>query len=157
MGSKPTQAISRGKWTNYGKLQGSKLLGFLMSETPKNGEGNPNFLVGFPTGNPGFDMQMDNLKLGSSGRKPRNSRGQQNPEAGFPNGNPHLNRNFQPCKLVRKNAKNGSFCSQVFPNMSQFHARISISVNIPLDIINSGQWAMNGFNYRPLILMDYGD
>ncbi len=34
--------------------QGSKLLGFRMSGTPKNGDGNPNFLAGFPTGNPGI-------------------------------------------------------------------------------------------------------
>ncbi len=32
--------------------QGSKLLGFRISETPKNDEGNPNFRPGFPTGNP---------------------------------------------------------------------------------------------------------
>ncbi len=32
----------------------NKLLGFLMSGTPKNGDGNPNFLAGFPTGNPGI-------------------------------------------------------------------------------------------------------
>ncbi len=32
--------------------QGSKLLGFRVSGTPKNGDGNPNFLAGFPTGNP---------------------------------------------------------------------------------------------------------
>ena len=31
---------------------GSKLLGFRISETPKNGEGNPNFESGFPNGNP---------------------------------------------------------------------------------------------------------
>ena len=34
--------------------QGSKLLGFRMSGTPKNGDGNPIFLAGFPTGNPGI-------------------------------------------------------------------------------------------------------
>ena len=33
-------------------VQGSKLLGLRISETPKNGEGNPNFEPGFPTGNP---------------------------------------------------------------------------------------------------------
>ncbi len=32
--------------------QGSKFLGFRISGTPKNGDGNPNLDVGFPTGNP---------------------------------------------------------------------------------------------------------
>ncbi len=35
-----------------GHGQGSKLLGFRISETPTNGVGNPNFGPGFPTGNP---------------------------------------------------------------------------------------------------------
>ncbi len=74
--------------------QGSKLLGFRMSGTTKNGDGNPDFGAGFPTGNPGIVRLMDNLKLGSSGRKPRNSSGNRNSEAGFPNANPNSNRNF---------------------------------------------------------------
>ena len=78
--------------------QGLKLLGFWMSRTPKNGDGNTIFLAGFPTGNPRIVRQMENLKLGSSGRKPRNSHGNRNSEPGFSNGNPNLNRNFQPWK-----------------------------------------------------------
>ncbi len=40
-------------WAGITSLQqGSKLLGFRISETPKNGEGNPNLGPGFPTGNP---------------------------------------------------------------------------------------------------------
>ena len=84
-------------WINSNRSnekQGSKLLGFRMSGTPKNDDGNPNFLAGFPTGNPGIVRYINNLKLGSCARKPRNSRGNRNSEAGFPNGNPNLNRNF---------------------------------------------------------------
>ncbi len=43
--------------------QGSKLLGFQMSGTPKNGDGNPIFGPGFPTGNPAIVRLTDSLKL----------------------------------------------------------------------------------------------
>ena len=43
-------------------MQGMKLLGFRMSGTPKNGDGNP-------TGNPGIVRLSDSLKLGFSDRK----------------------------------------------------------------------------------------
>ncbi len=44
--------------------QGSKLLGFRMSGTPKNGDGNPLLGPGFPTGNPGIVRLTDNFKIG---------------------------------------------------------------------------------------------
>ena len=67
--------------------QDSKLLGFCMSGTPKNGEGNPILQPGFLTGNPVIVRPTDNLKLGFSNRKSRNCRGNPNAEEGFPNGN----------------------------------------------------------------------
>ncbi len=39
-------------YINYYNKQGAKLLGSRVSETPKNGGGNPKFGPGFPTGNP---------------------------------------------------------------------------------------------------------
>ena len=77
-----------------GPHQGSKLLGFRMSGTPKNGHGNPILGPGFPTGKPVIVRLMDSLKLGVSDRKPRNCGGNPNTEAGFPNGNPNFNHNF---------------------------------------------------------------
>ncbi len=76
------------------KAQGSKLLGFRMSGTPKNGDGNPILGPGFPFGNPGIARPQTALKLGFSDRKSRNCRGNPNNEAGFPNRNPNFNRKF---------------------------------------------------------------
>ncbi len=44
--------------------QGSKLLGFQLSGTPKNGDRNPVLGTGFPTGNPGIVRPTKALNLG---------------------------------------------------------------------------------------------
>ncbi len=75
-------------------VQSSKLLGFRMCGTPKNGHGNPILGPGFLTRNTGIVRPMYNLKPGFSERKPRNCPRNPNTEAGFPNGNPNFNRNF---------------------------------------------------------------
>ena len=74
--------------------QGSNLLGFQMSGTLENGDGNPILGPGFPTGNPGLVRSTDSLKLRFSDRKPRNFCGNSNIEAGFPNRHLNSNRNF---------------------------------------------------------------
>ncbi len=47
-------------------MQGSKLLGFWISGIPKIGVRNQNLGAGFPNGNPGIVMYMENVKLGCS-------------------------------------------------------------------------------------------
>ncbi len=66
--------------------QGSKLVGFRVSGTPKNGDGNPILGPRFPTGNPGIVRPTDSLKSRFCDRKPRICQGNQNTEAGFLNG-----------------------------------------------------------------------
>ena len=64
------------EFSDFNKLaninQGSKFLGFWMSGTPKNGDGNTILGTGFQTGNPGIVRETYSLTLGFSDRKPRN-------------------------------------------------------------------------------------
>ena len=58
-----TIVLLNGQMSLWPKQQGSRLLGFRMSVTPKNGDGKPIVGPGFPTRNPGIVRPIDSLKL----------------------------------------------------------------------------------------------
>ena len=55
--------IVKGMLLAQSQGQSWKLLGFQTSGTPTNGDGNPIFGPGFPTGNPAILRLTDSLKL----------------------------------------------------------------------------------------------